>query len=474
MSRQGSLIKNTLIFSIGTVLPKFSVFITSPILTGCLTKNEYGMFDLIFTVFSMALPVATLNIHAASFRYLIDARGNPDETKSIISSTVIFSSSISAAALVPLFFMIPGNPAVRLLSCVYLFVSLSNTITGLFTRGVGRNLDYSLSAVVNVSFKVLFIVVFLWWFNAGLTGAVAAILLSSASSMMFLILRTGIFRYVSLSSLSLGRIRQLISYSFPNLLDAMCWWVINASDRIIVSSFLGLPANAAYAVAHKIPGLLNLAQSTFGLAWSENASLAMKDNDRAEYYTQMFRALLDFMAGLLGLIIASTPILFAVLIKGDYSDAYTQMPLLFMASFFSIICSFLGGIYMACKEMKGLARTTFMAAACNVTANLVLIKFIGLYAASLSTVISYVLVGTVRMRDVREMAGMKYDVMHMILVVAFLSLMAVLCCVRNIFLDIINIIMSAAFFTVLNKGMILAVRRKLSARFTRKKSGQPS
>ena len=60
MSRQTNLAKNTLILSIGTILPKFGVFITLPILTGCLTKTEYGIFDLVFAVFSMILPIETV------------------------------------------------------------------------------------------------------------------------------------------------------------------------------------------------------------------------------------------------------------------------------------------------------------------------------------------------------------------------------------------------------------------------------
>ena len=47
MNRERSLVKNTLILSIGTVIPKFASFIVLPILTGYLTKTEYGIYDLI-------------------------------------------------------------------------------------------------------------------------------------------------------------------------------------------------------------------------------------------------------------------------------------------------------------------------------------------------------------------------------------------------------------------------------------------
>ena len=81
MSREGKLAKNTMIIAIGTFLPKLASFITLPILTGCLTKTEYGTYDLINVLVSLLLPAATLQIQAAAFRFLIDSRGKDKEIK---------------------------------------------------------------------------------------------------------------------------------------------------------------------------------------------------------------------------------------------------------------------------------------------------------------------------------------------------------------------------------------------------------
>ncbi len=467
MSRQANLAKNTLILSIGAFLPKFGAFITLPIMTGCLTKNEFGIFDLIMSVFPMILPIATLNIYSASFRYLIDARGNIAETKSIISNTLIFITVMSALALIPSFFFAPGLLSVRILTCMYMFVSLLKSTAAIFTRGVGNNMDYSLSSIVNAFFRVMFTVIFLWALSAGLPGAVSAHLIATVSSLVFLTFRLRIFSYVDLKLFSTEQIKHLVSYSFPEVMNGLCWWVVGTSDRFIIASFLGVAANAVYAVAHKIPSLLILANATFHMAWSENASLAVKDSDRGAYCTSMFRAVLDFMAGALGLIIASTPILFALLIKGDYAESYTQMPLLFIASFLTIMSGFFGGIYAACKNPKGALMTTIAGAICNLAVNLSLVRFIGIYAASLSTVISYAVIDAIRMRDAVKMVGMSFDMKHIIFVFLLLSLMAALCCVRNIYLDAANIIMSIIFFTALNKNIIIALWKKSSAKLAK-------
>lgn len=74
MSREGNLAKNTGILAIGTFLPKLASFITLPILTGYLSKAQYGTYDLIITLASLFLPAVTLQIQTAAFRFLIEVR----------------------------------------------------------------------------------------------------------------------------------------------------------------------------------------------------------------------------------------------------------------------------------------------------------------------------------------------------------------------------------------------------------------
>ena len=62
MSREGKLAQNTLILSIGTFLPKFAALVTLPILTGYLTKEEMGTYDLVTVLVSLILPSATLKL----------------------------------------------------------------------------------------------------------------------------------------------------------------------------------------------------------------------------------------------------------------------------------------------------------------------------------------------------------------------------------------------------------------------------
>ena len=108
MSREGKFAKNTAILALGTFFPKLAIFVTLPVLTACLTKEEYGTYDLIVTLVSLILPAATLQIQSAAFRFLIDVRENEKEKGSIIANIYFFVMISSLPALFIMYFVLEG------------------------------------------------------------------------------------------------------------------------------------------------------------------------------------------------------------------------------------------------------------------------------------------------------------------------------------------------------------------------------
>lgn len=468
MSREGKLAKNTFILAIGTFLPKLAAFITLPILTGCLTMEEYGTYDLVTVLVSLILPAATLQIQTAAFRFLIDVRHEEVKIKSIITNIFAFIIPVSIVALLVLYFFLPGNSKTRLLICGYFFADIVVNGARQAIRGLERNMDFSVSAIISAFGKILFAVIFVLWLNMGLNGAIITLGLSSAVSLIVLLLRTKLYRYIVPTLISWKQIKSLISYSWPMVPNSMSMWVMKVSDRFVVTMFMGVAANAIYSVANKIPSLLTLAQTTFTMAWQENASIVSKDDDADVYYSSMFRTMFDLMAGILGLLICATPLLFKLLIRGEYAEAYFQMPLLFLAMFFYSQSSYLSGIYVAYKDTKNVGITTVAAAACNLIVDLALIKNFGLYAASGSTLVSYLLLFVFRMFDVRKLVKIKYDLGHIFLVLGILVIECVLCFMQQRILNIVNIIFGLIVFAALNLNFIKTVWSKGSKTIRKK------
>lgn len=155
--------------------------------------------------------------------------------------------------------------------------------------------------------------------------------------------------------------------------------------------------------------LLTTVQSPIIMAWHESASLSVNDDDVVEYYSKMFDQILSILSAALALIMSVSWVLFIILIKGDYGEAFVQMPILFMGLFCSAMSSFYGGIYIAHKRSRDIGISTMGAAALNLIVDLLLVKFIGIFAGSISTLVRYACLLIFRAVGVRKFQTVIYN-----------------------------------------------------------------
>lgn len=444
-NRADNLIKNTGILAIGTFLPKLTSFVTLPVLTACLSKAEYGTYDLIATLISLILPIATMKLEAGCFRFLIDVRTDIKASKEIISTATIFIIPISFIVVAILYFVLDFGIATNLIVCVYFFLDNIYSALKQIVRGLAKNHIYSLSSVIQAVLNMILIVVVVGKAGKGLNGLLTALCISICVAGMVIFRRISLAKYLSFRAFSQPMLKKMISYSWPMLPNSLSAWVMRLSDRLVVTAVLGVEVNAVYAVANKIPQLFSLAQNTFAFAWQENASMAVADDNADEYYSQMYDTIFQMLSGMMAGLIAVTPIIFKLLIRGDYADAYYQMPMLFGGMYFSALSSFLGGIYIAHMRTKNVGFTTVIAAASNFIINVGLIHMIGLYAASFSTLSSYFILWLYRLVDIRKFQKIKYKTNKMILYLAFLILMSILCYINSYKMNIVNLVIGMAF-----------------------------
>lgn len=462
MSREKELAKNTAVIGIGKLLPRFVALVTLPILTACFTKNEYGSYDLITTLVSLLMPIATLQIQSAAFRFLIECRKDQVRSAEIVSNIFIVVLPVSFLVSVVAFFFIPGmDVSVRFAVVVYFFLDSVETTTAQVARGLGMNMAYSVSSILISVINGIGIVMALKMNNSGLLGVVWSLTIANLLAFIYLAIRTKIWKLINVSMISGSQIKKMIAYSWPMVPNNLSNWVLKLSDRLVITGFLGVETNAVYAVANKIPHLLSIAQSVLVMAWQENASIAVNDKDAEQYYTKMFDKIFRMMIGATALLIGLTPILFMVLIKGDYSDAYVQMPILVLAMFFYVMSSFHGGIYIAHKRTKSVGVTTMIAAVINLAIDFLFVNIIGITAGSISTLVAYMFLYFYRMHDLKKFQPMKMNVRLQVVCFSLIIGMLFLCFLRIWYLDMINIVLGASVFYVTNYDLIHKFFRKI-------------
>ena len=466
MSREKELVKNTFILFIGTFLPKFAALVTIPVITSHLTKAEYGSYDLLQTLVTLLLPIATLQVQAGAFRFLIDCRDNEYEKKSVITNIYAVLIPISLIVLAILYVMLSKIQFLtRVLIVLYYFTDIILVGTQQVVRGLSYNKLYSLSSVVQSAANMILIVLTVSMGNLGLNGVLISFVAATEVSIAVLVHQAHLMKYIDLHMFSKETISRLLKYSWPMIPNSLSAWILDASDRLILTSFLGLETTAIYAAAYKIPSLFTSVQGTFIYAWQENASLAIKDHDAETYYSVMFENVLRILTGIMALLICVSPFLFSILIRGDYDESYAQIPILFIGVYFSGIASFLGGIFIAHKRTRNVGATTIAAAAINLLLDLLLVNRCGIYAASVSTLISYAMLSIFRLIYLKKFQQIRYQKRLIVNCIAILSLMCLLCWLNTRISNLFNIIIGITFGAMINQRLLRSTFKKLKSKF---------
>lgn len=455
-NRGAQLVKNTIIVAIGQICTKFITFFLLPLYTSILSAKEYGIVDLLNTYISLLIPIAFLQMNQAIFRFLIDVRTNENEKKKLISTCLIFVFFQSIIYL--LFFIIISS----LIKNEYKFFLLSNVIVCMLSdlvlqisRGLGDNKTYSQGSLISGAGAVILNVLFIAIFKYGAYGMLLATLMSNFFGFIYVFFKKKLFKYIKYDCFDLKKLKELLKYSLPLIPNQISWWIVNASDRIIISSILGIAYNGIYSAANKFSGICISIFSVFNMTWSESASLHINDEDSSKFFSDIVNKTVKLFSCLCILIICIMPFIFKYLITGsEYSSAYYQIPILMLATLFNILVSLFGSIYVALKKSKEIAKTSVYSAIINILINVLLIKYIGLYAASLSTFIAYFLMSIYRYIDIQKYVKINIEKNFIILSIILFIITIILYYIKIKFLCFIVFMITIAYSIFFNKKII--------------------
>lgn len=403
MSKGKDLAKNTAIVSIGKICTQLITFFLLPVYTAILSNEEYGVVDLLNTLTSLLLPIVTLQIEQGIFRYLIDCRENNEKQIKLITTIIRFMIIQSIACIVIFLCVSP------FIHNEYKYFLMANLLMGIFSnlllqicRGLGDNATYAIGSFITGAFTVVLNVIFIVAFRWGAYGMLGATAISNFICAVYIFLKRKIYKYIKPKQFDKKILKEIIKYSVPLIPNMISWWIVSASDRTIISAVIGIAQNGIYSAANKFSGVFTTLYSVFNLTWTESASININSEDRDEFFSKILDFVIRFFGCLCLGTIAVMPFVFNILINEKFAEAYYQIPILILGSVFNILVSFVGSIYVAKKLTKEIAKTSVISAVINIFVNIVLIKSIGLYAASISTVIAYALMFIYRWIDVKK------------------------------------------------------------------------
>lgn len=399
MNKSKLLIKNTAIIGIGSLGTKVLTFLLLPIYTAVLSSEDYGIIDVLMTMSSLIVPFATLEMGSGIFRFIIDKKEHED-IQGVISTGIISEGFGLVIAIITICIINICKPIPHCFEFILYFVTMSLAqLLSNSVRGLGNNILYSISNFITTFVSLVMNLIFILILKWGGVSILIAASLGNIFGAIVIIYGQKLWNYMSFKRISKTTFFEMLKYTLPLIPNTVSWWVVSASDRVIILWFLGASANGIYAAANKIPGIYTTIFSVYSLAWTEAVARSTEDK---EFISKTFYNSIRVLTYMLLGIIACTSLFFELLIGKNYADSYWHILILLLAIFFSSCSSLLGGIFGAKFKSNAVMTTTIVGAIINILINFIAIHFIGLYAASISTLISYFTVFIVRLNKCRK------------------------------------------------------------------------
>ena len=452
VDRKKELFLNTVVIGIGSIFTKALSFILVPLLTIWLSTTEYGDYDLLFSYVSLCVPILTLQLEQAILRFTLENKEKGKEYFSTCFSFFLFTSLIFIIAF-SFIFKFEYHFSFAICTVSYAFQILTTE----YLRGNNELKLYSLANIFCGGCMMSFSYLLVGQLKAGVNGLLYSFAISYFVTGLIIVLIKKPVGHLLKLSFDLEIFKMLLRYSFPLLPNAISWWITNVSDRTLINVFLGSEFNGIYAVSTKIPTLMTVFYSIFNLAWQQSAILSSSDSveDKTYFYNTIFNKLYSFLFSSGILIIATTPFIYKFLLDDSYTSGMNIVSILVLSTIFLNLGQYLGGILLGKMDTKTNGVTTILAAIVNLIINFLLINRLGLVAAAISTLVSYILLFVLRIKKTNDFLNVKRIIIKLIFsTFCYVVMSTIIFLSQNIIIQFILLIVSSLYFIYSNRAII--------------------
>ncbi len=389
--RANYLIKNTVIFTIGNLATKFISFFLVPLYTNTLSTTEYGTVDLVSTICNVLAPIMILNISESVMRFSLDREADYSQILSI-GILIYFFSLILGLLIFPINSLVPLTDEYSIYIYFNTVMYAGSQLFLCYLRGKERLAAYAIGGVIQTLTLACFNIFFLLNLKLGIHGYFLSMILSSAITMFYAGVSGKVWTVIYHFSINKNLFMQMVKYSIVLIPNTFMWWIMNASDHIMVTAIVGAAANGIYAISYKLPTLVSTFTGIFNQAWSYSAIKEEGSEDEVEFNNKVLNTLISFsMLVGIGLLTVAKPFL-KLYVSFAYFEAWRYIPFLTIGCIYLTLGTFMATSYTVHKDSFGYLFSAMFGAVFNIALNFWLIPAIGVYGAAIATCVSYIAV----------------------------------------------------------------------------------
>lgn len=388
MNNDIKALKSSVWYTVSNFLVKSIGFITTPIFTRLLSKEEFGLYNNYTSWLSIITIFVTLNLEST----FISARYDYEKELDTYILSVLSLSTFSAA----IWFIVFGifhTSLVRVIGldnayiCIMLIYLVFLPPVHLFQAReryrFGYKMTVFISLLISIGTATLSLILVLVMGNRLLGRIIGAALPT---------ILIGVILYLYFikkgKRVSFSYWKYALPVCLPYIPHMLSMTVLNSTDRVMITWWCGEEDTAMYSLAYTCGVLINLFMTSMNNAYSPwlGEQLANGQYKKITQVSKLYMLLFLFLA--LGIMLVSPEILLVLGGKTYLEAQYVMAPVTM-----GCVCQFLYTMYVNVEQYKkktgGMALASALAAFLNLFLNWIFIPKIGYFAAAYTTLLSY-------------------------------------------------------------------------------------
>lgn len=390
MNRISRDVKAGIWYTVGNFVNSGIAFISTPIFSRLLSKEEYGQFNNFTAWISLLCVITSLNLYTSISRAYYDYEDDFDAYMSTISwiSVVFFGVCyLVVLCLGDLAESLFGMNS-REINMLFLYLMFAPAIQFFMTQQRVQG-KYKAVIFVNIGstlFSLGLSVVAVLTFQDKVWGRIVGYVLP------VVIVNLVIYGFF----FSKGRkfIRERAKYaliiSIPMIPHNLSSSVLNNSDRLVIKQYCGDTELAVYSFAYNCALAASILNTSINQANAPWLYRKLKDNDTEPIAAHGKKMLLLFLVIVLGGMLL-TPELVYILGSEKYADSISLMPIVLLGYCFQFLYTYYVHLEIYCKKTITISMGTLCAAGINIVLNFICVPRFGYWAAAVTTLVSYIM-----------------------------------------------------------------------------------
>ncbi len=455
--------KNYIFMYISIFLPKLLSFLfLTPFLANTLGLVGNGIASYTYSIINWAILIATFGISTYGSKKIAESKNNKDEMNINFSSILTLQIILHIIILILyLIFIVVSNVDYKSILLVFSILLIFDSIDiGWFYSG---NEEFKILAIQNlVYYFITFILMIL--FIKGENDAFKYALITCTSKIFSILYQFIIlFKKYKISNFKIDKLTYHFKNTFIFFIPNFFISIYTIFDQIMLGSMSNTSNVALYGRAESYVKLFTEMLMLVGTIILPRFSNLHKTNQKKEkeYFNKTLNFLLMFSIPLCFGIIATSKSFISWYLPSDFSEVANLIILLSPITIFITAGNIFGNYLMASDNINKYTKSLVLSALINFIINLLFIKYLGAYAAVISTVISELFVSIyllafvkkIKILDIKFNNILNYIISSIIMFILVFSLSNILksSAISTIIEVITGIVVYFGMLLVLNK-----------------------